>query len=150
MSRWGRQSHRLFGPILSNDLNIAGNWAMARTRTLPALDPATAKSLADGVLCRGPGQYRARKLVNGQRITKTFTTVRLVARGCPWSRRSPRITSPPSCFRPHCAVFTSLAMPTRPERPRWRPNPAFLAPATALLGGYLDGFAASATFFERL
>jgi integrase len=53
---------------------------MARTRTLPSLDPATGKPLPDGVLCRGPGQYRARKLVNGQRVTKTFATARLAAR----------------------------------------------------------------------
>jgi integrase len=53
---------------------------MARTRSTPAHDPETGKPLPDGVAFRGPGQYRARKLVNGSRVTKTFTTARLASR----------------------------------------------------------------------
>ncbi len=47
---------------------------MARVRQNVVLDPATEKPLPDGVVCRGPSQYRARKLVNGRRVTQTFTT----------------------------------------------------------------------------
>lgn len=47
---------------------------MARIRQNAVLDPATEKPLPDGVVCRGPSQYRARKLVNGRRVTQTFTT----------------------------------------------------------------------------
>jgi integrase len=53
---------------------------MARKRSAPALDPTTGKPLPDGITYRGPGQYRARKLIKGQRITKTFTTVRFALR----------------------------------------------------------------------
>jgi len=53
---------------------------MARKRTEISIDPATGKPLPDGVVCRGPGQYRARKLVEGQRFTRTFTTARGAAR----------------------------------------------------------------------
>jgi integrase len=53
---------------------------MARRRSALALDPATGKPLPDGVAYRGPGQYRARKLVHGRRSTKTFTTARFAAR----------------------------------------------------------------------
>lgn len=42
-----------------------------------AKDPATGRPLPDGVSCRGPRQYRTRKLVNGQQITRTFGTARL-------------------------------------------------------------------------
>jgi integrase len=44
------------------------------------IDPATGKSLPEGVAYRGPGQYRARKRVGAGRITKTFTTARTAAR----------------------------------------------------------------------
>lgn len=37
---------------------------MARTRKEPAIDPATGKTLPDGVTCRGPRQYRARNCVD--------------------------------------------------------------------------------------
>jgi integrase len=53
---------------------------MARKRTTLILDPATGKPLHHGVAYRGPGQYRARKLVDGQRFTKTFATARSAAR----------------------------------------------------------------------
>ncbi|HEV2549876.1 MAG TPA: site-specific integrase [Stellaceae bacterium] len=53
---------------------------MARNRSTPALDPDTGKPLPDGVTYRGPGQYRARKRVGGQRITKTFTAARFAVR----------------------------------------------------------------------
>jgi integrase len=53
---------------------------MARKRTTLVLDPATGKPLHDGVVYRGPAQYRARKLVDGQRFTKTFATGRSAAR----------------------------------------------------------------------
>jgi integrase len=53
---------------------------MARNRNTPALDPATSKPLPDAVAYRGPRQYRARKLVNGHRVTKTFTTARFAER----------------------------------------------------------------------
>jgi integrase len=53
---------------------------MARRRREPALDPATGKPLPDGITYRGPAQYRARKLVKGHRITKTFTSVRFAHR----------------------------------------------------------------------
>jgi hypothetical protein len=73
-------------------------WTMARNRNIPALDPATEKPLASGVTYRGPGQYRARKLVNGHRVTKTFATARFAgrwlteiqvdsARACSWTAR---------------------------------------------------------------
>lgn len=42
-----------------------------------AKDPATGRALPPGVSCRGEMQYRARKLVDGQRVTKTFETARL-------------------------------------------------------------------------
>ena len=51
---------------------------MARTKDAEnALDPATGRPLPQGVACRGPHQYRARKLIDGARVTKTFDTVRL-------------------------------------------------------------------------
>jgi hypothetical protein len=53
---------------------------MARKRIDLSIDPATRKPLPDGVTYRGPGQYRARKLVDGRRFTKTFTTARIAAR----------------------------------------------------------------------
>jgi len=53
---------------------------MARTRSALTLDPATGNALPNGIAYRGPSQYRARKLVNGQRVTKTFTTARLASR----------------------------------------------------------------------
>lgn len=53
---------------------------MARTRSQPAIDPATSKPLPDGVTCRGPRQYRARKLVKGARTTKTFETAALASK----------------------------------------------------------------------
>src|ERR1700722_16470447 len=49
---------------------------MGRLRTAPAADPSTGKPLPDGVQYRGPGQYRARKLVNAKRVAKTFDTAR--------------------------------------------------------------------------
>ena len=42
-----------------------------------AIDPATGKPLSPGVGYRGPGQYRARKLVDGKPDTKTFETDKL-------------------------------------------------------------------------
>src|SRR5262245_54141588 len=53
---------------------------MARRRIALVLDPATAKVLPDGVTYRGPGQYRARKIVGGRWVTNTFGTARLAAR----------------------------------------------------------------------
>lgn len=53
---------------------------MGRSRTAETLAPATGRPLPDGITIRGPGQYRARKLVNGQRITKTFTSAKLAFR----------------------------------------------------------------------
>jgi hypothetical protein len=53
---------------------------MARKRDTPGLDPATGKPLPDGVAYRGPRQYRARKLVNGRRVAKTFTTAGFAGR----------------------------------------------------------------------
>ena len=51
---------------------------MARIKSAEnAKDPATGRPLLDGVGCRGLKQYRARKLVNGQRIIRTFDTARL-------------------------------------------------------------------------
>jgi integrase len=44
-----------------------------------AIDPATGRRLPDGVQYRGPKQYRARKLLHGKRITKTFDTARQAA-----------------------------------------------------------------------
>ncbi|WP_254454890.1 hypothetical protein [Acetobacter estunensis] len=50
---------------------------MARTKSAENVnDPATGRPRPDGVSCRGPKQYRARKLVNGQRIVRTFDTAR--------------------------------------------------------------------------
>ncbi len=53
---------------------------MARTRKEPAIDPATGKDLPDGIAYRGPKQYRARKLVKGARVTKTFETASLAVK----------------------------------------------------------------------
>lgn len=53
---------------------------MARIRTTSIVDPATGKPLPNGVSYRGQFQYRARKLVGGRRITKTFTKVALAVR----------------------------------------------------------------------
>jgi hypothetical protein len=53
---------------------------MGRKRAASNLDPATGKPLPDGVMYRGPSQYRARKRVNGQRVTKTFAAARFAAR----------------------------------------------------------------------
>ena len=44
-----------------------------------AIDPATGRRLPDGVQYRGPKQYRARKLLHGKRITKTFDSARQAA-----------------------------------------------------------------------
>jgi hypothetical protein len=53
---------------------------MARIKSAEnAKDPATGRPLPDGVSCRGPKQYRARKLVNGQRIIRTWRV-----RKTPW------------------------------------------------------------------
>jgi integrase len=53
---------------------------MGRSRSAEnSLDPATGKSLPAGVVYRGPLQYRARKLVDGRRITTTFETARKAA-----------------------------------------------------------------------
>jgi hypothetical protein len=52
---------------------------MGRTRREPATDPATGKLLPQGVVYRGPGQYLARKLVNGRRVANTFATARAAA-----------------------------------------------------------------------
>ncbi|WP_291366389.1 hypothetical protein [Acetobacter sp. UBA5411] len=50
----------------------------ARTKSAEnANHPATGRPLPNGVSCRDPKQYRARKLVNGQRIVRTFDTARL-------------------------------------------------------------------------
>jgi integrase len=53
---------------------------MGRSRETEMLDPATGRPLPDGITVRGSGQYRARKLVNGQRVTKTFTSAKLASR----------------------------------------------------------------------
>ena len=51
---------------------------MARTKAADnLLDPATGRALPQGVVYRGPMQYRARKMVKGKRLTKTFDTARL-------------------------------------------------------------------------
>jgi len=51
---------------------------MARLKSEENLkDPATGKALPQGVLYRSPKQYRARKLVHGHRITRTFESARL-------------------------------------------------------------------------
>lgn len=53
---------------------------MGRIRQNPIADPATGRLLPDGVVYRGPSQYRARKLVNGRRITQTFTSASKAAK----------------------------------------------------------------------
>jgi integrase len=53
---------------------------MARTRKEQAIDPATGKTLPDGVHYRGPKQYRARKLVKGIRTIKTFESANVAAK----------------------------------------------------------------------
>ncbi len=53
---------------------------MGRKRSSDVIDSATGKALPEGVAYRGPSQYRARKLVDGHRITKTFTKAGLAAR----------------------------------------------------------------------
>lgn len=51
---------------------------MGRARSAKnAKDPATGKPLSPGVGYRGPGQYRARKLVDGKPTAKTFETDKL-------------------------------------------------------------------------
>lgn len=55
---------------------------MARLKsTENAKDPAAGRLLPDGVSCRGSKQYRARKIVNGQRIIRTFDTARFARAG---------------------------------------------------------------------
>ena len=44
------------------------------------LDPATGKPLPKGVWYRGPGQYQARKMVDGKRLRKTFASSALARR----------------------------------------------------------------------
>jgi integrase len=44
-----------------------------------AIDPATGRQLPDGIQYRGPKQYRARKLLQGKRVTRTFDTARQAA-----------------------------------------------------------------------
>jgi hypothetical protein len=53
---------------------------MVRKRIEISIDPATGKPLPDGIGYRGPGQYRARKLVDGRRFIKTFASARIAAR----------------------------------------------------------------------
>ncbi|MCW2236819.1 tyrosine-type recombinase/integrase [Azospirillum canadense] len=43
-------------------------------RTTTSVDPATGLRLPTGVECRGDGQYRARKLIDGSRHSQTFAT----------------------------------------------------------------------------
>jgi integrase len=43
------------------------------------IDPATERQLPDGIQYRGPKQYRARKLLHGKRVTRTFDTARQAA-----------------------------------------------------------------------
>ncbi|MCW3474957.1 hypothetical protein [Limobrevibacterium gyesilva] len=51
---------------------------MARTKSKEnSLDPATGRPLPLGVAYRGPYQYRARKLIDGTRVTKTFETAKV-------------------------------------------------------------------------
>ena len=51
---------------------------MARTKAAEnATDPATGRALPQGVTYRGLHQYRARKLLGGARVTRTFETARL-------------------------------------------------------------------------
>jgi integrase len=51
---------------------------MARLRAAEnAKDPATGRPLSPGVNFTGPGQYRARKLVDGVRVMKTFESDKL-------------------------------------------------------------------------
>ena len=51
---------------------------MARTRSPENVkDPATGRSLTPGVEYRGPGQYRARKMIDGKRVKKTFESDKL-------------------------------------------------------------------------
>nr|WP_240386388.1 site-specific integrase [Asaia bogorensis] len=44
------------------------------------IDPATCKPLPKGVWYRGPGQYQARKMVDGKRLRKTFASSALARR----------------------------------------------------------------------
>lgn len=53
---------------------------MVRRRDIDIVDPTNGKPLPVGVTYRGPFQYRARKLVDGRRITKTFARAALAAR----------------------------------------------------------------------
>ncbi len=46
---------------------------MSRTKQL-SIDPATGRALPDGVVYRGPRQYRARILIDGKSHSKTFAT----------------------------------------------------------------------------
>jgi integrase len=56
-------------------VNAAREDRVARTKSIENLkDPATGRSLSPGVEYRGPAQYRARKLIEGKRIRKTFET----------------------------------------------------------------------------
>ncbi|GAA4491159.1 site-specific integrase [Gluconacetobacter tumulicola] len=44
------------------------------------IDPATGKALPKGVYLRKPGQYQARKLIDGKRVIQTFATAALARR----------------------------------------------------------------------
>lgn len=56
-------------------VNAAREDRVARTKSIENLkDPATGRSLSPGVEYRGLAEYRARKLIEGKRIRKTFET----------------------------------------------------------------------------
>lgn len=57
-----------------------GAMDMAGVRKETKIDPTTNKPLPDGVDFRGKGKYRARKLVRGARVAKTFATAALAAK----------------------------------------------------------------------
>ena len=66
----------VLGPILVQSA-VRGVLMTKGTKSEGARDPATRRVLPRGVTYRGPAQYRARKLVEGARITRTFETARL-------------------------------------------------------------------------
>src|SRR5260370_32156712 len=61
--------------VQSPSEGLAG-WTIMGVR---AIDPATGRQLPDGIQYRGPKQYRARKLLHGKRVTRTFDTARQAA-----------------------------------------------------------------------
>lgn len=68
-----RKSGQRLSPVNQKD-HFSGHGEMPVTPR--SIDPATGKRLPRGVECRGPRQYRARRMVDGVHLRRTFDTAR--------------------------------------------------------------------------